>query len=292
LSAAVPAKAPLETVPTKKMLIASTGGLMLPFLIGLLWELRVKRITNSSRVENATQARLVGEVAKFPSGTSSRRSRRVFEESIDSLRYNLFLSSDCEGVRSIAVASSLSGEGKSSVASQLAVSISKASGKRVLIIDADLRSPDQHEIFGLPMGPGLCKVLAGEVTLREAIDRSLGDFVHVLPAGRLRHSPHRLMSVSAMRDLVDSALEDYEYVVVDTAPVLSAGETLLVTAAVDTTLLCVMRDVSREDSVTRTTTRLEASGAQIGGMVFSGVPSREYAYKYGDYEYVAAGAEH
>ena len=291
LAAAVPAKAPIETIPKKQMLMASTGAFMLPFLIGLIWEMRIKRVTNAANVESRTHARVVGEVAKFPSGVQTKRSRRVFEESIDSLRCNLFLSSDCAGARSLAVASSMSGEGKSSVASQLAVSIYRASGKKVLLIDADLRSPDQHEIFGLKMGPGLCKVLEGSVQLEDAIDKSLGDYVHILPAGRLTRSPHRLISISAMRDIVDRALDDYEYVIVDTAPVLSAGETLSITAAVDITLLCVMRDVSREDCITRTTKRLESSGAHIAGTVFSGVPSHEYAYKYGDYEYVAAGAE-
>ena len=291
LAAAVPAKVPVETMPVKKMFLASAGAFVLPFLIGLLWEMRIKRITNAANVENRTHARVVGEVAKFPTGVRSKRSRRVFEESIDSLRCNLFLSADCAGARSLAIASSMSGEGKSSVASQLAVSISRASGKKVLLVDADLRSPDQHEIFGLEMGPGLCKVLEGETHLSDAIDKSLGDYVHLLPAGRLSRSPHRLVSISAMRDIVDRALEDYEYVIIDTAPVLSAGETLSITAAVDVTLLCVMRDVSREDSISRTTKRLEASGAHVAGTVFSGVPSREYAYKYGDYEYVAAGAE-
>lgn len=274
MAAAVPAKSPIETMPKKKMILASTGAFLLPFLFGLIWEMRIKRVTNAANVESRTHARVVGEVAKFPSGVQTKRSRRVFEESIDSLRCNLFLSSDCAGARSLAVASSMSGEGKSSVASQLAVSIFRASGKKVLLIDADLRSPDQHEIFGLQMGPGLCKVLEGSVQLEDAIDKTLGDYVHVLPSGRLTRSPHRILSISAMRDIVDRALQDYEYVIVDTAPVLSAGETLSVTAAVDATLLCVMRDVSREDCITRTTRRLEASGAHVAGTVFSGVPSR------------------
>ena len=159
----------------------------------------------------------------MPTGARSGRSQRVFEESIDSLRSNLFLSRDTSGARSIVVTSGMSGEGKSSVASQLAVSVAKATGETVLLIDADLRSPDQHEIFGLEMGPGLCKVLSGQIEFADAIDKSLGDFVHVLPAGRLCESPHRLLGTSAIRELIDNALDRYKYVVIDTAPVLSAG---------------------------------------------------------------------
>jgi len=81
------------------------------------------------------------------------------------------------------------------------------------------------------------------------------------------------------------ALNSYTYVVVDTAPVLSAGETLAIAATVESTLLCLMRDVSRLDSIRQTTRRLEAAGAKIVGTVFSGVTSRQYAYRYGDYHY-------
>src|SRR5690606_37651465 len=120
-----------------------------------------------------------------------------------------------------------------------------------------------------------------------AVDRSLGGLVHVLPAGYLDASPHRILAPSALRDLLDHALNEvgYRYVIFDTAPVLAAGETLAVAAEVDATLLCVMRDVSRMDNVERTVRRLEATGASLAGMVFNGVPTRQYAYRYGDYRY-------
>ncbi|QEG42469.1 polysaccharide biosynthesis tyrosine autokinase [Roseimaritima ulvae] len=290
LAAAKPPSRPIEKIPYKKMFMASAGAMALPFLLGLLWEFRVRRISDGSTLSKMTGlAPVVGEVSRLPAGSGSRRSRRLFEESIDTLRSNLFLSVRTRDTRSIAVASSMSGEGKSSVASQLAISIAKATGELVLLVDADLRCPDQHDIFGLEMGPGLCGVLSEEATLKDAVDTSLGDLIHVLPAGHLTSSPHRLINPSAMRDFVDRALADYRFVVVDTAPVLAAGETLAVASAVDSTLLCVMRDVSRTENLTRSMRRLEASGANIAGTVFSGVSPREYAYRYGNYDYAIAG---
>ncbi len=289
LAPATPPKSPIEAAPLKKLAVSAGGAFLIPFLIGLLWEFKVQRVTDSSAMEKGALAPVVGEVAKLPSGEGAGKGRRLFEESVDTLRANLFLSVDTQNTRSIAVASSMSGEGKSSVASQLALSIAKATGETVLLVDADLRCPDQHEIFGLEMGPGLCSVLAGEAEIDDAIDDSLGDLIHVLPAGRLSSSPHRLMSPSAMRDFLDKALEKYAFVVCDTAPVLSAGETLAVSSAVDSTLLCVMRDVSRMECLTKTTRRLEAAGATIAGTVFSGVTARQYAYRYGDYHYAFAG---
>jgi capsular exopolysaccharide synthesis family protein len=184
----------------------------------------------------------------------------------------------------------MSGEGKSTAVSQLAISLAKASGRTVLIVDADMRCPDQHDVFGLPLEPGLNEVLRNAVPLHDAINRELGDLIHVLPAGRLKASPHRLISPSSIKELLDDALQHYGYVIFDTAPVLSAGETLAVASSVDSTLVCVMRDLTRMDSVVRTTHRLEASGARVVGTIFSGVTPRQYTYRYGDYKYSDFGA--
>jgi len=288
LASATPPNSPTSELPIKKMIMTGGATMMIPLLIGLLWELRVQRITDSSMCGELS---VVGEVARLPAGTRSVKGRRIFEESVDSLRANLFLSTRWKETRSIAVVSGISGEGKSSVASQLSLSIAKATGETVLLVDADLRCPDQHRLFGLEMGPGLSAVLAGKATLKEAVDTSLGGQIHLLPAGQLSASPHRLMSPERLQTFMGEALDKYTYVVIDTSPVLSAGETLAIAATVESTLLCVMRDVSRVDSIRQTTRRLEAAGASLIGTVFSGVTSRQYAYRYGDYHYAMSGGD-
>ena len=275
---------PIEKLPYKKIAMASLVAMLLPFAVGLLFEFKARRLTTSDMCDKNGMV-VIGEVAKLPPSAKHGRERRVYEESVDTLRSSLFLSTETRDSRSFAVVSSMSGEGKSSVSSQLALSIARATGETVLLIDADLRCPDQHDIFGLDLGDGLAGVLAEEVSLDSAIDKSLGDRIHVLPAGKLRTTPHRLITPSSMSALVQQALELYTYVVVDTAPVLAAGESLAVASAVDSSLLCVMRDVSRVDNVARTTKRLEAVGANLIGTVFSGVTARQYAYRYGDYRY-------
>ncbi|HBJ36564.1 MAG TPA: exopolysaccharide synthesis protein, partial [Planctomycetaceae bacterium] len=282
LASATPPRTPVAEFPLKKMAMAGGAAMAVPFFFALLWELRVRRVTDSSMSGGLS---LVGEVARMPAGTRGTKDRRIFQESVDTLRSNLFLSTRWKGTRSIAVVSSISSEGKSSIASQLSVSIAKATGKTVLLVDADLRRPDQHRLFGVEMGPGLSGVLAGTTPLLDAVNTSLGHLIHLLPAGELTASPHRLMSPQRLQAFMKDALNSYTYVVVDTAPVLSAGETLAIAATVESTLLCLMRDVSRLDSIRQTTRRLEAAGAKIVGTVFSGVTSRQYAYRYGDYHY-------
>lgn len=282
LAIATPPRTPVAEFPLKTMGMAGGAAMAIPFFLGLLWELRVRRITESSMCGWLS---LVGEVARMPSGTRSTKQRRIFQESVDTLRSNLFHSTCWNGSRSIAVVSSISSEGKSSVASQLSLAIAKATGETVLLVDADLRRPDQHRLFGVEMGPGLSAVLAGTTPLADAVNRNLGHQIHLLPAGELTASPHRLMSPERLRAFLQDALSSYTYVVIDTAPVLSAGETLAIAATVESTLLCLMRDVSRVDSIRQTTRRLEAAGAAIVGAVFSGVTARQYAHRYGDYHY-------
>lgn len=292
VSKAVPPSRPIEAAPVKKMVMAGGAGFAIPFLLGLLWEYRTKRITDSQELEKSgLLAPVIGELARAPRASSGRssRGRRVFEESVDTLRANLSLSKDTREARTFAIVSSMSGEGKSTAVSQLAISLAKASGRTVLIVDADMRCPDQHDVFGLPLEPGLNDVLRTDVPLSQAVNKELGDLVHVLPAGRLKSSPHRLISPSSMKELLDEALQTYAYVVIDTAPVLAAGETLAVASAVDSTLVCVMRDLTRMDSVVRTSHRLEAAGANVVGTIFSGVTPRQYAYRYGDYKYTNMG---
>ncbi len=280
-----PAKAsrtPIESLPFKKLLVYSGAAMFVPFLLGLIWEIRTQRLTNSVMCDK-TGLKVIGEISQLPSGNQLDRHRRLFHESVDTLRSSLFLSVDTRETRSIAVVSSMTGEGKSSVASQLALSIAKATKQTVLLIDADMRCPEQHDLFGLEMGPGLGGVLVGKVSLANAIDKTLGDRLHVLPAGEMSQAHHTHVTQVSMESLMKVAMQSYRYVIVDTAPVLSSGESLAVASSVDAALLCVMRDVSRVDTVMRARRRLEAAGATLVGTVFSGIPAWQYAYRYGNY---------
>lgn len=274
--------AALSEPPFKKILMTGGAAFLFPFLIALLLEFRVKRITNAEAISSNQLLPVMGEIARIPSSDKRTSGHRLFEESVDALRANLLFKLD--GVRTMAVTSAMPAEGKSSVASQLAVSLARYSGEAVLVVDADLRSPDQHSLFGITMGPGLCKLFSGFAELDECIDKSL-DQVHVLSAGRLTSNPYNLLTKKNLDGLFEQLKTRYRFIVVDTAPVLPAAETLTVTAACEATLLCAMRDVSQSEHVMRTYKRLEDAGSNVIGTVFSGVPAREYAYRYGDYRY-------
>jgi capsular exopolysaccharide synthesis family protein len=235
----------------------------------------------------------VGEIARLPlrqtrrpdESQDSQYALGVFEESIDSLRTGLVLSHEKDEMKVLAVSSAVAGEGKSSVASQLAVSLAKSSGMPILLIDGDMRSPDLHHIFQIPLQPGLADVLAGSHAVADCINRDWSEHVHILPASKLSKSPHKLVGSERFAHVLRWARQRYRYVIIDTPPILAASESMVMARAADATLICAMRDVSREGHVRLTYQRLLSVGANPIGTVLSGVPTRQYARRYGAYGY-------
>lgn len=287
---------PVAWIPTRGLMMTFALAAGLPLGLALLWEITIRRITSVDQLEkHRDEIGVIGEIASLPvsrggkiraSETSKLADVELFEESIDSLRTSLILAEDQHQVQVMAVASAVSGEGKTSVSSQLAVSLARATGKPVLLIDGDMRSPDIHNIFQIQRIPGLAEVLGGKCRLEDAINRSWSDAVHLLPAGDLHCSPHKLMGTQSFQQLLEEVRLWYRYIVIDTPPVLAASEALIMAREADGVLLCAMRDHSRESHVRLAYRRLIQTGARPLGKVLSGVPVRQYAYRYGTYNYV------
>lgn len=293
-SAEVP-KVPLERYPLKKLLMAIAIGLCAPLGIAVLWEHYVRRIDDAEQIGKQSSMHVVGEVARLPqkigqAGASAHTERdlMLFEESVDSLRTCLLLGDGHADVRVIAIASAISGEGKTSVAAQLAVSIARATRQKTLLIDSDMRSPDAHQVFQIDNSIGLANCLQGDATLDEAVNTEWSEYLHVMPAGRATANPHTLVNNGRLHGLIEEARRKYAYVVIDTPPLLLASESLAVAKEADGTLLCTMRDHSRETQVKSACERLRAVGVRTLGAVLNGIPARRYAAKYGNYAYSRA----
>ena len=284
---------PVERIPLKHLAMAIFFSGCLPFGLVVVWELAVRRISDAQQLSEYTSMNVVGEVARLPMrmrtiGNQPAKAMSLFQESIDSLRVGLVLPDEYKDVKVLAVASAVHSEGKSSISSQLAVSIGRSTGQPVLLIDGDLRVPDVHNIFQVSNTRGLASVLDGRTSLEEAIIRDWSDDLHLLPAGRLRHSPHKIVTIAALHEILDELRPQYGYIIIDTAPILSASEALLMAKVADGTVLCTRRNVSREHQVRNAYERLIRAGARPLGAVFSGVPTRSYASTYGDYAYSSA----
>ncbi len=292
LERAIAPRLPVEELPYKQLALGAMAGAALPFLIGLLLEIRSRRVDDAGQLEARTRLSVLGEISTIPVATNGKLSKRkrsharelrLFEESVDSLSTTLILREDLKGARVFTITSALSGEGKTSVSCQLVVSMARATGKKVLLIDGDLRAPDVHHVFGRQMTPGLVGYLSGDGDWRDYVDREWNESIHILSAGYLKGSPHRLMSSGRYERMIAEAREEYGFVVVDTPPVLPASEALLFATAADAVLICALRDKSRIEQMIQAFSRMESAGAKVAGSVLSGVPVKEYASYYGDY---------
>jgi polysaccharide biosynthesis transport protein len=288
-SAIVP-ETPDSTAPIKKIGMAAMAALLLPFALAVGIELLLRRVGSREEIEKG-QIAVVGEITMLPrralrtSNISAKPNweLQIYEESIDGLRTRLTLMQRLQGMRVLAVASSISREGKSSLAAQLAMSLSSASGEPTLLIDGDFRSPDIHRIFGIKRTPGLADVLCGSSTVEDAIQIHLGESLHLLAAGNLAVSPHRATGNGELAQLVERLKATYRYIIIDTPPVLAASEALVMARAADAAILCVRRDFSRVEQVKEAHSRLVAAGVNVAGAVLNGIPMHNYTFRYGSY---------
>lgn len=283
---------PVEAIPWKQLAAGCLAMLCAPFGLAVVWEMRVRRISEAYQLSRETRLPVVGEVTTLPvravnatHGLSPRleRYRHTYQESVDHVRTTLTLSDELKSMQVLAVASAVSREGKTSLASQLAISLAETAAEPVLLIDGDLRAPDLHEIFDVASNPGLAEVLAGRRRVADAVTPTWCANLHFMPAGRRSHNPHALLGNGKLRSLLDRLRPSYRYIVIDAPPVLPASDALIIANAADGTLLSTMRDVSRAPQVKRACEQLQGCGARLVGAVLSGVPYHYYESRYGQY---------
>ena len=293
LRAAEAAVVPVEEVPYKSMVLAAML-FFVPFGLAGAWEYLIRRVSNMQQLEESLNVAVIGEVARLPVQTRITRGRSkanvelgltVFEESIDGLRTHLMLSEELMGMKVLAVTSAAEDEGKTSVAAQLAVNMAWVSGKRTLLIDGDMRSPDIHNVFNISRDPGLVEILTKACSVEDAIVRNEKNYTDVLPSGRLRTNPHRLLGDGELEAFLDAMRSEYDHIIIDTPPVLAASEALVLARMADRSLICAMKDSSRIDQIKKAHGRLVEAGGRPIGLVLNGVPTSHYLYRYGTYAY-------
>ncbi len=177
----------------------------------------------------------------------------------------------------VLVTSALSGEGKTTLSTQLAFSFARAN-RRTLLVDCDLRRPAVHRIFGLPREGGISEVLRGEMVLADAVRATLTPNLWVLTAGSC---DQQALSALAQRQIFlgecfQKMREDFEFVIVDCCPVLPVVDTMLIGQHVDVAVLSVMRDVSQVPRVDAANRRLAAMGIRVFGAIVTGATDAVY----------------
>jgi capsular exopolysaccharide synthesis family protein len=261
--------------------MAAGAALLLTCLaIGLL-EFRARRIGTPDELVHGLGLNLVGTIPD----SSGRRAgdgaegHDILTEAIDSTRTMLLQQARVRTLRVIMVTSAQSGEGKTTLATQLAASLAQV-GYRTLLIDADLRSPIAHRVFELPAAPGFCELLRGEAALADVVRATPVDRLAMVPAGRWDSGATRALAQETLGRTLVGLREQYDFVIIDSSPVLPVVDPLLIGPHADGTLLSVLRDVSRMPTVYAAHKRLTAGGVQVIGAVINGVRGSAYGAAY------------
>jgi succinoglycan biosynthesis transport protein ExoP len=293
-----PADNPRLGSPRKRhvaIAMAALGAFSCTVLCVCWREYRLRRVGSPDEVVVGLGLRLVGTLPALPpagrrrgrggpqagtGGPSAARWQSLLIESVDATRA-VMLRECCAGdVRTVMVTSASKGEGKSSLASHLAVSLART-GRRTLLADFDLRSPSAHLLFELPDGPGVCELLLGEATVGEAACAVTAD-LDVIPAGRCTDRAVRALGRDALPALLGRLKTGYDFVLIDSAPVLPVADSLLIGQHADAVILSVYREVSRIPAVRAGYERLASLGARVLGVVVTGVSADPSAGSYGD----------
>ena len=174
-----------------------------------------------------------------------------------------------ENVRVIMVASPGAGEGKTTLAGQLAASLAPA-WRNTLLIDGDLRHPALHTLFNLPLDPGLSEVLRGEANANDVIKPTSVGRLWLMPAGHWDAHAVQALAQDNIKTFFDTLKRQYEFIIVDSSPLLPFADALSLGQNVDGVLFAVLRDVSRLPELKDAQQRLTHLNVRTLGAVLIG----------------------
>ena len=206
-------------------------------------------------------------------------------EAFRSLRTGLYFREAESDNRVIQITSPVPGDGKSTVAANLAISIAQ-SGRTVLLIDADLRRPRICKLFGMQNELGLADLLRGDSTLREVLLDGPIPNLTLLASCLPSSNPAELLSSVAFGSLIESLRDKFEYLIIDTPPLLAVSDASSVAARADAVLLTVRLRRNSKPLAMQASQILLEMGVRPMGIVVNGITnSRSYEYRYGQYGY-------
>ncbi len=205
-----------------------------------------------------------------------------FREALRTLRTNVIFSSTQDGARSIVVTSTGPGEGKSVVASNLAIALAN-SGHRVLLLDADMRKPKIHEIFKCSQEPGLSNLIVGQAKASEVVSKSLVPGLWVLPAGRIPPNGAELLGSQRSRQFLSSLKEHFDWIIVDSPPVMAVADAVVMAHEASGVLFVVGSEMTSRHLAKHAVESLDQGRARFVGAVLNRVNLKRNGYYYSQY---------
>ena len=279
------ADAPVSPQPIRNVGLAIALGLIVGVGAAALRESMDTTIRSPEALTTAAEAPMLGAIpydsraAKDPLITQgSAQSTRA--EAMRQLRTNLQFVNVDRPLRSVVVSSALSGEGKSTTACNLAIAFAEA-GKRVIVVDADLRRPKIAEYLGLEGAAGLTNVLAGQTHIRDVVQPWGNSGLWVLPSGSVPPNPSELLGSGNMADLLTALTGAFDVIIIDTPPLLPVTDAAVMATVADGCLLVSRHAKTTVAQAGAAAAALIAVGAKLHGCILNMIPAKrtsQYAY--------------
>jgi succinoglycan biosynthesis transport protein ExoP len=262
------------------ILVGSGLGGAAAFLADFL-DARVRTVSEVRRLLDLSVIGVIPELSPGEIGTAKvvgllthKIPQSALAETYKAARTTLEFLQRSRQARLLMVTSPNPGDGKSTTASNLAISLARA-GRRVLLIDADLRRSVLHSLYDLGEGKGLADVLEGQGGITLSVHPTVVFNLDVMPSGRKRDNPAELLASHRLSELLEEARRIYDVVIIDTSPLLAVTDPSIVAGAVDGIVLVVRLGVTRRVDVDRTNEIIKTLGIPAIGVVANGVSKEE-----------------
>ena len=198
---------------------------------------------------------------------TKKMPKSLSAEAYRSLRTSIKFSSVDKPIKTIVVTSSIPGEGKSTISGNLAITLSQ-SGARVLLIDCDLRKPSIHKKFRVLNDLGLTDILVDKCSLKDVI-KKIDEYLFMITAGTIPPNPSEIVGSNSMEDLIKELSLSFDYIVMDTPPVIPVTDPLLLAAKSDATIIVVRARKTKEKIIRQAYDELIKVNSNIIGSILN-----------------------
>ena len=293
LEVARPASAPTSPQKTRTMAMALAIGMMLGVGLALGLDWIDQRIRSADEVSTILGVPVLGVVPQMRERESIEVKGRKVEndptshaaEAYRTIRTAIYFGVPNGNSKRIVVTSPAPGDGKTTLASNLAITMAQA-GQRTIVVDADFRRPMQHKVFEVEQEHGLSSVLSARASVDDVIQHTSVELLDVLPCGPVPPNPSEMLNSQAFQDVMAELAERYDHIILDSPPVMPVTDARILGATADITLLVLRAERSHKRAAERARDGLVSVGASILGAVVNAVPrSQDRYYYYSGYGY-------
>jgi non-specific protein-tyrosine kinase len=280
---------PVSSSTASNVIMAAMIGLALAVAAAFLLEYLDDTIRTPEDIDRTLKLAALGTIANVRGGSlgaeliSARQPRSPATEAYRALRVNIQFSMVDRTLRTILVTSANPGEGKSTIACNLAIVIAQA-GARVILVDSDLRRPTLHRIFALPNSSGLTSILLDPDTQLPALIQASGvDNLRIMTSGPQPPNPSELLGSKRMESVIEALQQEADIIIFDSPPVLAATDGLVLSSRVDATILIIRAGHTRRSPARHAREALKTVGANTLGAVLNRLAKSEHSMYQGYY---------